>query len=83
MFPLHVVDVPGYSLHCVYGIKHYIVALCVLVKVIFYFLKQKKQQKTTLIIFIFFSYIHWNKSYFSDEFLILFLLIYLYTTIFP
>ena len=42
MFPLHVIDVPGYSLHRVYGVKHHIVALCVLVKVIFYFLKQKQ-----------------------------------------
>ena len=61
MLPLHVVDVPGHSLHRVYGIKHHIVALCVLVKVIFYFLKHKqtnKQQKTTLIIFIFSPYIH-------------------------
>ena len=38
MLPLHVVDVPGYSLHRVYSIKHHIVAFCVLVKVIFYFL---------------------------------------------
>ena len=42
MLPLHVVDVPGHSLHRVYGIKHHIVALCVLVKVIFYFLKHKQ-----------------------------------------
>ena len=55
MFPLHVVDVPGDSLHRVYGIEYHIVAFCVLVKVIFYFLKKKK--KTKLVLFYFSPFI--------------------------
>lgn len=38
MLPFHVIDVPGHSLHRVYSIKHNIIAFCVLVKMIFYFL---------------------------------------------
>ena len=41
MFPLHVIDVPGHSLHRVYSIEHNIIAFGVLVKVIFYFLKKE------------------------------------------
>lgn len=41
MLPLHVIYVPCYSLHCIYGIQHHIIALSILVKVIFYFLQEK------------------------------------------
>lgn len=48
MFPLHVVDVPGDALHRVYRVQHHVVALCVLVEVIFYFLKDKQTSNSLL-----------------------------------
>lgn len=38
VFPLHVVDVPGHSLHGVYGFLHNLVGLCVLLHVVGYLL---------------------------------------------
>lgn len=38
VLPLHVVDVPGNSLHGVYGFLHHLVSLCVLLHVVGYLL---------------------------------------------
>ena len=39
MFPFHVIDVPGYSLHGVYGLLHHLIHLCVLLQVVGYLLQ--------------------------------------------
>lgn len=49
MFPLHVIYMPCHSLHGIYGIQHHIIALSVLVKVVFYFLRQKEKNQSPLI----------------------------------
>lgn len=41
MFPLHVVDVPGHSLHGVNGFLHNLMGLCVLLHVVGYLLHRQ------------------------------------------
>lgn len=48
MFPLHVIYMPCHSLHGIYGIQHHIIALSVLVKVVFYFLRQREKNRVPL-----------------------------------
>lgn len=49
MFPLHVIYMPCHSLHGIYGIQNHIIALSVLVKVVFYFLRQREKNQSPLI----------------------------------
>jgi len=49
MFPLHVIYMPRHSLHRIYGIQHHIIALSVLVKVVFYFLRWREGKNSPVI----------------------------------
>lgn len=50
MFPLHVIYMPCHSLHGIYGIQNHIIALSVLVKVVFYFLRQREKNRVPLLL---------------------------------